>query len=320
MGKSISIKKVKFPTKNKKEKSKKDDLKFLKEQPGGGNYLNKIDNLTATEIEKVRERFQENKIRFSEFKSRPLEYSSGNQKIKNPNMTNNKRGELFTIVYNRSFQDMADEILKEIILNRNDTLQDAGFVHKTEDKIEERRELYRRKHGEEMALEKFVRKGQQLQKISTDSFRTNFYVSFIPFDVFSYLDKDLFNNLGKVAIKYIGENKVSVYYPISERKKFKMVLLQDVSEKEIEEYPLKIVGQSNSIERMFSGTGDKKRKLRNMEIVGMDNLEKSVKLLSDHNVDFQGNSIGDDCFLLLIDEIGFKACMQELQVEADELF
>lgn len=319
MGKSFSIKQIKLPAKEKNKKRKESELKFLKEQSGGSNYLNKIDNLTVAEMERVRKYFVTNKIRFSEFKSRPLEYGNKKRKIKNPNMET-QNGELYTVVYNRSFQDAVDKILKEIIIDRNDALRDMPFDSKQKKEIEDRQELYRRRNGAEMILEDFFHKGQQLQKTYTSSFRENFYISFIPFDVFSYLDKELHQNLKEFAAQYLGNNKVSVYYLIADRKKFKMVLSQDVDEKEIEKYPLKVIGQSCSIDAMLSEAHEKKKKPRNLEISGLDNLEKSVKLLSDHNVDFQGNSIGDDCYLLLIDEKGFKSCMRELKAEANDLF
>ena len=69
--------------------------------------------------------------------------------------------------------------------------------------------------------------------------------------------------------------------------------------------PLKARGTSFNIDAMQKYVEENKKGLRNIEIVGLESFEKNVEILVDYGIDFNANSIGDNSFLILFDDVSF---------------
>ena len=184
---------------------------------------------------------------------------------------------------------------------------DEDFKNKDidENKILEYEELYQKKYKEAMILESQVKMNSQLQAKKTDSFRENYYISYIPFYIYSYLDQELFKGLTEFGAQYIGNSTVAAYYLIQDRNKFKNILSIELDSEQIMRLPLKARGVSFNIDAMQKYVEENKKGLRNIEIVGLESFEKNVEILVDYGIDFNANSIGDNSFLILFDDVSF---------------
>ena len=156
-----------------------------------------------------------------------------------------------------------------------------------------------------MILESQVKMNSQLQAKKTDSFRENYYISYIPFYIYSYLDQELFKGLTEFGAQYIGNSTVAAYYLIQDRNKFKNILSIELDSEQIMRLPLKARGTSFNIDAMQKYVEENKKGLRNVEIVGLESFEKNIEILVDYGIDFNANSIGDNSFLILFDDVSF---------------
>lgn len=293
----------------------------IKKQDSKTKAINYVDNLTYTEAMEVCVALKKESINYALFESKTDFYGERAEKLQNEKMSEAVKNGFYLVAYNRAFQNRVDEIVKRIIVQRNEITFEPSFKNKNVEEIEERRILYARKFDRPMLLSQQARVGNQLYPhASTTSFRENYYVSYVPFDVWNFIDIDLSDNLSKYAAQKIQNNTVAVYYPIQDRTNFKRMFLQDVSEEEINEYPLKAVGKSYSVGKMVEITLDREEHLRNFEIVGLDNLEKLVSLLASKEIDFIVNSISSDSFLCLVDQNGIDDNIEDLQDCASVLF
>ena len=232
-------------------------------------------------------------------------YIRNMEQIKNKKSPIYKNKEMQSIICNSNYKELLIEIKDEIEKGRMSTDEDFKNKDIDENKILEYEELYQKKYKEAMILESQVKMNSQLQAKKTDSFRENYYISYIPFHIYSYLDQELFKGLTEFGAQYIGNSTVAAYYLIQDRNKFKNILSIELDSEQIMRLPLKARGTSFNIDAMQKYVEENKKGLRNIEIVGLESFEKNVEILVDYGIDFNANSIGDNSFLILFDDVSF---------------
>lgn len=290
----------------KKKKKSSDSSKILDKLKSQDNKsLSILSSISPKEVEIASEILKERCIPFVVINSNENIYIRNMEQIKNKKSPIYKNKEMQSIICNSNYKELLIEIKDEIEKGRMSTDEDFKNKDIDENKILEYEELYQKKYKEAMILESQVKMNSQLQAKKTDSFRENYYISYIPFYIYSYLDQELFKGLTEFGAQYIGNSTVAAYYLIQDRNKFKNILSIELDSEQIMRLPLKARGTSFNIDAMQKYVEENKKGLRNIEIVGLESFEKNVEILVDYGIDFNANSIGDNSFLILFDDVSF---------------
>lgn len=290
----------------KKKKNSSDSSKILDKLKSQDNEsLSILSSISPKEVEIASEILKERRIPFVVINSNENIYIRNMEQIKNKKSPIYKNKEMQSIICNSNYKELLIEIKDEIEKGRMSTDEDFKNKDIDENKILEYEELYQKKYKEAMILESQVKMNSQLQAKKTDSFRENYYISYIPFYIYSYLDQELFKGLTEFGAQYIGNSTVAAYYLIQDRNKFKNILSIELDSEQIMRLPLKARGTSFNIDAMQKYVEENKKGLRNVEIVGLESFEKNVEILVDYGIDFNANSIGDNSFLILFDDVSF---------------
>lgn len=290
----------------KKKKNSSDSSKILNKLKSQDNEsLSILSSISPKEVEIASEILKERCIPFVVINSNENIYIRNMEQIKNKKSPIYKNKEMQSIICNSNYKELLIEIKDEIEKGRMSTDEDFKNKDIDENKILEYEELYQKKYKEAMILESQVKMNSQLQAKKTDSFRENYYISYIPFYIYSYLDQELFKGLTEFGAQYIGNSTVAAYYLIQDRNKFKNILSIELDSEQIMRLPLKARGVSFNIDAMQKYVEENKKGLRNIEIVGLESFEKNVEILVDYGIDFNANSIGDNSFLILFDDVSF---------------
>lgn len=290
----------------KKKKNSSDSSKILNKLKSQDNEsLSILSSISPKEVEIASEILKERCIPFVVINSNENIYIRNMEQIKNKKSPIYKNKEMQSIICNSNYKELLIEIKDEIEKGRMSTDEDFKNKDIDENKILEYEELYQKKYKEAMILESQVKMNSQLQAKKTDSFRENYYISYIPFYIYSYLDQELFKGLTEFGAQYIGNSTVAAYYLIQDRNKFKNILSIELDSEQIMRLPLKARGTSFNIDAMQKYVEENKKGLRNVEIVGLESFEKNVEILVDYGIDFNANSIGDNSFLILFDDVSF---------------
>lgn len=290
----------------KKKKNLPDSSKILNKLKSQDNEsLSILSSISPKEVEIASEILKERRIPFVVINSNENIYIRNMEQIKNKKSPIYKNKEMQSIICNSNYKELLIEIKDEIEKGRMSTDEDFKNKDIDENKILEYEELYQKKYKEAMILESQVKMNSQLQAKKTDSFRENYYISYIPFYIYSYLDQELFKGLTEFGAQYIGNSTVAAYYLIQDRNKFKNILSIELDSEQIMRLPLKARGTSFNIDAMQKYVEENKKGLRNVEIVGLESFEKNVEILVDYGIDFNANSIGDNSFLILFDDVSF---------------
>ena len=290
----------------KKKKNSSDSSKILDKLKSQDNEsLSILSSISPKEVEIASEILKERCIPFVVINSNENIYIRNMEQIKNKKSPIYKNKEMQSIICNSNYKELLIEIKDEIEKGRMSTDEDFKNKDIDENKILEYEELYQKKYKEAMILESQVKMNSQLQAKKTDSFRENYYISYIPFYIYSYLDQELFKGLTEFGAQYIGNSTVAAYYLIQDRNKFKNILSIELDSEQIMRLPLKARGTSFNIDAMQKYVEENKKGLRNIEIVGLESFEKNVEILVDYGIDFSANSIGDNSFLILFDDVSF---------------
>lgn len=298
----------------KKEKKSSDSSKILNKLKSQDNEsLSILSSISPKEVEIASEILKGRCIPFVVINSNENIYIRNMEQIKNKNSPIYKNKEMQSIICNSNYKELLIEIKDEIEKSRMSADEDFKNNGVDENKILEYEELYQKKYKETMILESQVKMNSQLQAKKTDSFRENYYISYIPFYVYSYLDQELFKGLTEFGAQYIGNSTVAAYYLIQDRNKFKNILSIELDFESISKLPLKAKGASFNIEAMQRYVEENKKGLRNIEIVGLDSFEKNIELLVDYGIDFNANSIGGNSFLILFDDVSFVENIDDIK-------
>lgn len=290
----------------KKKKNSSDSSKILDKLKSQDNEsLSILSSISPKEVEIASEILKGRCIPFVVINSNENIYIRNMEQIKNKKSPIYKNKEMQSIICNSNYKELLIEIKDEIEKGRMSTDEDFKNKDIDENKILEYEELYQKKYKEAMILESQVKMNSQLQAKKTDSFRENYYISYIPFYIYSYLDQELFKGLTEFGAQYIGNSTVAAYYLIQDRNKFKNILSIELDSEQIMRLPLKARGTSFNIDAMQKYVEENKKGLRNIEIVGLESFEKNVEILVDYGIDFNANSIGDNSFLILFDDVSF---------------
>lgn len=290
----------------KKKKNSSDSSKILNKLKSQDNEsLSILSSISPKEVEIASGILKERCIPFVVINSNENIYIRNMEQIKNKKSPIYKNKEMQSIICNSNYKELLIEIKDEIEKGRMSTDEDFKNKDIDENKILEYEELYQKKYKEAMILESQVKMNSQLQAKKTDSFRENYYISYIPFYIYSYLDQELFKGLTEFGAQYIGNSTVAAYYLIQDRNKFKNILSIELDSEQIMRLPLKARGVSFNIDAMQKYVEENKKGLRNIEIVGLESFEKNVEMLVDYGIDFNANSIGDNSFLILFDDVSF---------------
>lgn len=290
----------------KKKKNLSDSSKILDKLKSQDNEsLSILSSISPKEVEIASEILKERCIPFVVINSNENIYIRNMEQIKNKKSPIYKNKEMQSIICNSNYKELLIEIKDEIEKGRMSTDEDFKNKNIDENKILEYEELYQKKYKEAMILESQVKMNSQLQAKKTDSFRENYYISYIPFYIYSYLDQELFKGLTEFGAQYIGNSIVAAYYLIQDRNKFKNILSIELDSEQIMRLPLKARGTSFNIDAMQKYVEENKKGLRNVEIVGLESFEKNIEILVDYGIDFNANSIGDNSFLILFDDVSF---------------
>lgn len=290
----------------KKKKNSSDSSKILDKLKSQDNEsLSILSSISPKEVEIASEILKERCIPFVVINSNENIYIRNMEQIKNKKSPIYKNKEMQSIICNSNYKELLIEIKDEIEKGRMSTDEDFKNKDIDENKILEYEELYQKKYKEAMILESQVKMNSQLQAKKTDSFRENYYISYIPFYIYSYLDQELFKGLTEFGAQYIGNSTVAAYYLIQDRNKFKNILSIELDSEQIMRLPLKARGTSFNIDAMQKYVEENKKGLRNVEIVGLESFEKNIEILVDYGIDFNANSIGDNSFLILFDDVSF---------------
>lgn len=290
----------------KKKKNSSDSSKILDKLKSQDNEsLSILSSISPKEVEIASEILKERCIPFVVINSNENIYIRNMEQIKNKKSPIYKNKEMQSIICNSNYKELLIEIKDEIEKGRMSTDEDFKNKNIDENKILEYEELYQKKYKEAMILESQVKMNSQLQAKKTDSFRENYYISYIPFYIYSYLDQELFKGLTEFGAQYIGNSTVAAYYLIQDRNKFKNILSIELDSEQIMRLPLKARGTSFNIDAMQKYVEENKKGLRNVEIVGLESFEKNIEILVDYGIDFNANSIGDNSFLILFDDVSF---------------
>lgn len=290
----------------KKKKNSSDSSKILDKLKSQDNEsLSILSSISPKEVEIASEILKERCIPFVVINSNENIYIRNMEQIKNKKSPIYKNKEMQSIICNSNYKELLIEIKDEIEKGRMSTDEDFKNKNIDENKILEYEELYQKKYKEAMILESQVKMNSQLQAKKTDSFRENYYISYIPFYIYSYLDQELFKGLTEFGAQYIGNSTVAAYYLIQDRNKFKNILSIELDSEQIMRLPLKARGTSFNINAMQKYVEENKKGLRNVEIVGLESFEKNIEILVDYGIDFNANSIGDNSFLILFDDVSF---------------
>lgn len=290
----------------KKKKNSSDSSKILNKLKSQDNEsLSILSSISPREVEIASGILKERCIPFVVINSNENIYIRNMEQIKNKKSPIYKNKEMQSIICNSNYKELLIEIKDEIEKGRMSTDEDFKNKDIDENKILEYEELYQKKYKEAMILESQVKMNSQLQAKKTDSFRENYYISYIPFYIYSYLDQELFKGLTEFGAQYIGNSTVAAYYLIQDRNKFKNILSIELDSEQIMRLPLKARGVSFNIDAMQKYVEENKKGLRNIEIVGLESFEKNVEILVDYGIDFNANSIGDNSFLILFDDVSF---------------
>lgn len=290
----------------KKKKNSSDSSKILDKLKSQDNEsLSILSSISPKEVEIASEILKGRCIPFVVINSNENIYIRNMEQIKNKKSPIYKNKEMQSIICNSNYKELLIEIKDEIEKGRMSTDEDFKNKDIDENKILEYEELYQKKYKEAMILESQVKMNSQLQAKKTDSFRENYYISYIPFYIYSYLDQELFKGLTEFGAQYIGNSTVAAYYLIQDRNKFKNILSIELDSEQIMRLPLKARGTSFNIDAMQKYVEKNKKGLRNIEIVGLESFEKNVEILVDYGIDFNANSIGDNSFLILFDDVSF---------------
>ena len=290
----------------KKKKNSLDSSKILDKLKSQDNEsLSILSSISPKEVEIASEILKERCIPFVVINSNENIYIRNMEQIKNKKSPIYKNKEMQSIICNSNYKELLIEIKDEIEKGRMSTDEDFKNKNIDENKILEYEELYQKKYKEAMILESQVKMNSQLQAKKTDSFRENYYISYIPFYIYSYLDQELFKGLTEFGAQYIGNSTVAAYYLIQDRNKFKNILSIELDSEQIMRLPLKARGTSFNIDAMQKYVEENKKGLRNVEIVGLESFEKNIEILVDYGIDFNANSIGDNSFLILFDDVSF---------------
>lgn len=290
----------------KKKKNLPDSSKILNKLKSQDNEsLSILSSISPKEVEIASEILKERRIPFVVINSNENIYIRNMEQIKNKKSPIYKNKEMQSIICNSNYKELLIEIKDEIEKGRMSTDEDFKNKDIDENKILEYEELYQKKYKEAMILESQVKMNSQLQAKKTDSFRENYYISYIPFYIYSYLDQELFKGLTEFGAQYIGNSTVAAYYLIQDRNKFKNILSIELDSEQIMRLPLKARGTSFNIDAMQKYVEENKKGLRNVEIVGLESFEKNVEILVDYGIDFNANSIGDNSFLILFEDVSF---------------
>lgn len=290
----------------KKKKNSSDSSKILDKLKSQDNEsLSILSSISPKEVEIASEILKERCIPFVVINSNENIYIRNMEQIKNKKSPIYKNKEMQSIICNSNYKELLIEIKDEIEKGRMSTDEDFKNKDIDENKILEYEELYQKKYKEAMILESQVKINSQLQAKKTDSFRENYYISYIPFYIYSYLDQELFKGLTEFGAQYIGNSTVAAYYLIQDRNKFKNILSIELDSEQIMRLPLKARGTSFNIDAMQKYVEENKKGLRNVEIVGLESFEKNIEILVDYGIDFNANSIGDNSFLILFDDVSF---------------
>ncbi len=290
----------------KKKKNSSDSSKILNKLKSQDNEsLSILSSISPKEVEIASGILKERCIPFVVINSNENIYIRNMEQIKNKKSPIYKNKEMQSIICNSNYKELLIEIKDEIEKGRMSTDEDFKNKDIDENKILEYEELYQKKYKEAMILESQVKMNSQLQAKKTDSFRENYYISYIPFYIYSYLDQELFKGLTEFGAQYIGNSTVAAYYLIQDRNKFKNILSIELDSEQIMRLPLKARGVSFNIDAMQKYVEENKKGLRNIEIVGLESFEKNVEILVDYGIDFNANSIGDNSFLILFDDVSF---------------
>lgn len=290
----------------KKKKNSSDSSKILDKLKSQDNEsLSILSSISPKEVEIASEILKERCIPFVVINSNENIYIRNMEQIKNKKSPIYKNKEMQSIICNSNYKELLIEIKDEIEKGRMSTDEDFKNKNIDENNILEYEELYQKKYKEAMILESQVKMNSQLQAKKTDSFRENYYISYIPFYIYSYLDQELFKGLTEFGAQYIGNSTVAAYYLIQDRNKFKNILSIELDSEQIMRLPLKARGTSFNIDAMQKYVEENKKGLRNVEIVGLESFEKNIEILVDYGIDFNANSIGDNSFLILFDDVSF---------------
>lgn len=290
----------------KKKKNSSDSSKILDKLKSQDNdSLSILSSISPKEVEIASKILKERCIPFVVINSNENIYIRNMEQIKNKKSPIYKNKEMQSIICNSNYKELLIEIKDEIEKGRMSTDEDFKNKDIDENKILEYEELYQKKYKEAMILESQVKMNSQLQAKKTDSFRENYYISYIPFYIYSYLDQELFKGLTEFGAQYIGNSTVAAYYLIQDRNKFKNILSIELNSEQIMRLPLKARGTSFNIDAMQKYVEENKKGLRNVEIVGLESFEKNIEILVDYGIDFNANSIGDNSFLILFDDVSF---------------
>ena len=282
----------------KKKKNSSDSSKILNKLKSQDNEsLSILSSISPKEVEIASGILKERCIPFVVINSNENIYIRNMEQIKNKKSPIYKNKEMQSIICNSNYKELLIEIKDEIEKGRMSTDEDFKNKDIDENKILEYEELYQKKYKEAMILESQVKMNSQLQAKKTDSFRENY--------IYSYLDQELFKGLTEFGAQYIGNSTVAAYYLIQDRNKFKNILSIELDSEQIMRLPLKARGVSFNIDAMQKYVEENKKGLRNIEIVGFESFEKNVEILVDYGIDFNANSIGDNSFLILFDDVSF---------------
>ena len=262
----------------KKKKNSSDSSKILNKLKSQDNEsLSILSSISPKEVEIASGILKERCIPFVVINSNENIYIRNMEQIKNKKSPIYKNKEMQSIICNSNYKELLIEIKDEIEKGRMSTDEDFKNKDIDENKILEYEELYQKKYKEAMILESQVKMNSQLQAKKTDSFRENYYISYIPFYIYSYLDQELFKGLTEFGAQYIGNSTVAAYYLIQDRNKFKNILSIELDSEQIMRLPLKARGVSFNIDAMQKYVEENKKGLRNIEIVGLESFEKNVE-------------------------------------------
>ena len=170
----------------KKKKNSSDSSKILDKLKSQDNEsLSILSSISPKEVEIASEILKGRCIPFVVINSNENIYIRNMEQIKNKKSPIYKNKEMQSIICNSNYKELLIEIKDEIEKGRMSTDEDFKNKDIDENKILEYEELYQKKYKEAMILESQVKMNSQLQAKKTDSFRENYYISYIPFYIYS---------------------------------------------------------------------------------------------------------------------------------------
>lgn len=294
-----------FKTKKTKRESNP-ELEEIKKD-GKTTELSALNNISREEAIFLQEKFVKNNYKYGFLESVKEKPEKDVRFEKNAKKLSYDSEKMFILIYNKEHFEFVRELMEVILKKRTDEedIQEYKNDMNNSEEWEKKKQIYKEKYRESMLSEDKLKIGTETMLCKSTSFNREYYINYIPFQIYAYLDKEL-EKIPRLAAKYIGNGTIALYYTISERKDVKKILMRELSDEELKDIPTKVRGSTGNLSSMKKAKDDIVSLLRNMEITGMEVFEEAVEQLSQYGVDFSANSIGREDYIVLFNDLAVK--------------